>query len=223
MKSILLLLLTITTPCLANASGLVLSPGWKPQVIAECAEDMPDMLLLSQNKQYLYQSCETKAGKHNSSLARIHIATGKRDVLLRGLNRADGMRFAPDGSIWLGEEQSRGKVWRIQEPDKLPAQHINGAVRTDNKQVQPILSAGIFAHEGLAFSQDGKYLYLADEWGKGCLYRLTLATQQLHVFHEQKGWLHIITRLRLVRKLKGCTAKPLIVWKIWNGCPMAGF
>jgi sugar lactone lactonase YvrE len=194
MKYILLILpLLYAQLAIADDSGLMLQQGWQEHMITECADDMPDMLLLSKDKQYLYQSCETKSNMMSPSLARIHIATGKREILLYGLSRADGMRFAPDGSIWLGEEQPKGMIWHIKHPDKLQAGQQVDRVRlkSSSKQVQAVLSAGIFSHEGLTFSQDGKYLYLADEWAKGCLYRLTLKNNVLAVFHAKKGWLTI--------------------------------
>jgi sugar lactone lactonase YvrE len=194
MKYILLILpLLYAQLAIADDSGLMLQQGWKEHMITECADDMPDMLLLSKDKQYLYQSCETKSNMMSPSLARIHIATGKREILLYGLSRADGMRFAADGSIWLGEEQPKGMIWHIKQPDKLQTGQRVDRVRlkSSSKQVQAVLSAGIFSHEGLTFSQDGKYLYLADEWAKGCLYRLTLKNNVLAVFHVKKGWLTI--------------------------------
>lgn len=45
----------------------------------------------------------------------------------------------------------------------------------------------------MVFSKDGKYLYLADEWIEGCLYRFTLKTKLLQVYHSSKGWLRINT------------------------------
>ena len=179
---------------IADDSDLVLQQGWQEQIITECGDDLPDMLLLSADKQYLYQSCETKSSNmQNPSLARIHITTGQREILIYGLGRADGMRFAPDGSIWLGEEQADGMVWHIQDPDNLKAEQRVDRVRlkSSSKHIKAILSAGIFSHEGITFSQDGKYLYLADEWKEGCLYRLTLKNDVLAVFHAQKGWLTI--------------------------------
>ncbi|WP_038248225.1 SMP-30/gluconolactonase/LRE family protein [Ghiorsea bivora] len=194
MKHILFILpLFYAQLAIANDSGLVLQQGWNEKIITECGDDLPDMLLLSKDKQYLYQSCETKSNMMSPSLARIHIATGKREILIYGLGRADGMRFAPDGSIWLGEEQADGMVWHIQDPNSLQTEQRTDRFRLKlrSKQIKPVLSAGIFSHEGLTFSQDGKYLYLADEWKKGCLYRLSQKSDILSVFHAKKGWLPI--------------------------------
>lgn len=179
----------------ADDSGLHLNQGWQSHIITECGDDLPDMLLLSADKQYLYQSCETKSNMLSPSLARIHIATGKREILIYGLGRADGMRFAADGSIWLGEEQADGMVWHIQDPDSLKAEQRVDRLRlkSSSPQIRAVLQAGVFSHEGLTFSQNNKYLYLADEWKEGCLYRLNLASQVLKVYHDKKGWLTINT------------------------------
>ncbi len=187
------LTITFTTSCFADDSGLELQTGWKSRIITECGDEMPDMLLLSADKQHLYQSCETRENMMSPSLTRINIATGERTVLLYGLSRADGMRFAPDGSIWLGEETTDGMIWKIEQPDSLQAGNRadRQRLKTSSRQIQAITSAGIFSHEGLTFSADGKFLYLADEWQEGCLYRLNLSSNILKVFHAKKGWLTI--------------------------------
>lgn len=186
-------ILLFSSTCFADDSGLHLNQSWQSKVITECGDDLPDMLLLSADKQYLYQSCETKSNMLSPSLARIHIETGKRDILIYGLGRADGMRFAAGGSIWLGEEQADGMVWHIKDPDSLkPEQRVDRfRLKSSSPQIQAVLQAGVFSHEGLTFSQDNKYLYLADEWKEGCLYRLNLNSQVLKVYHAKKGWLII--------------------------------
>ena len=168
-------------------------PGWQVSQLAECAEDQPDMLALSTNAQYLYQSCETSENLMSPSLARIDLKTGNRDILIYGLERADGLKLAPDGSLWLGEETEDGLIWRIRNPDALPAgQRVDRQrLLSSSQQIQPLMTAGRFSHEGMAFSADGGFAYLADEWEEGCVYRFALETQQLQVMHESKGWLNI--------------------------------
>jgi len=177
----------------ASESGLELKDGWHADIITECAEDLPDMLLLSADGQHLYQSCETRANMLSPSLARIEIKSGKREILIYGLGRADGMRFAPDGSLWLGEEQPDGLIWKIDNPDLLKAEQRADRYnfQSSSKHIRATTNAGVFAHEGLTFSADGKYLYLADEWKEGCLYRYDIQAQVLKVFHAKKGWLTI--------------------------------
>jgi len=186
-------LLFYVNPSFAEDSGLELSEGWTAEIITECGDDLPDMLMLSADGKSLYQSCETKENMLSPSLARINIATGKREILLYGLGRADGMRFAEDGSIWLGEEQKDGLIWRIESPDTLPPEQRadRNRLKTSSKQIQVMTQAGTFSHEGLTFSADGTYLYLADEWKEGCLYRLHVKNKMLQVFHAKKGWLTI--------------------------------
>ncbi|MDX8388721.1 MAG: hypothetical protein R8M46_09370 [Ghiorsea sp.] len=191
--SVLFLFLLSATVSYANDSGLELSQGWKAEIITECGDDMPDMLLLSADKKSLYQSCETKENMLSPSLARIDLKTGKRDILIYGLGRADGMRFAPDGAIWLGEEQPDGLVWRIENPDALVQEQRADRHRlvSSSKFINAVVDAGRFSHEGLTFSADGQNLYLADEWKEGCLYKLNLSKRKLQVFHKDKGWLTI--------------------------------
>jgi len=189
----ILCLAVFLSGCQSENVGLTLMPGWKTEVLVECADDRPDMLMLSGNGQYLYQSCETSENLLAPSLARIDLASGKRDILLYGLERADGLKLAPDGSLWLGEEAEDGLIWRIQNPDAMePGQRVDRRrLVSSNDQIQPLMTAGRFAHEGLAFSADGRFAYLADEWEEGCVYRFTLESQQLQVMHEARGWLSI--------------------------------
>jgi len=187
------LLFLMAQPSYADESGLVLAAGWQAEIITECGDEMPDMLLLSADGKSLYQSCENKSNMLAPSLARIDIATGQRDILIYGLGRADGMRFAADGSIWLGEEQKDGLIWRIEKPDMLQAgQRVDRfSLKSSSNQIHAIGEAGTFSHEGLTFSADEKFLYLADEWKEGCLYRFNIQTKALAVFHDKKGWLTI--------------------------------
>ena len=193
---LLFLIFTLTAYNSAFAddnTGLDLTSGWNARVITECADEMPDMLLLSADEQHLYQSCETRSNMMSPSLARINIQTGERTILLYGLSRADGMRFSPDGDIWLGEETGSGMVWKITNPDALKEGQRADRVKliASSVQIKPVLEAGIFSHEGLTFSANGQFLYLADEWSEGCIYRLNIPQNKLEVFHANKGWLTI--------------------------------
>ena len=189
----ILCLAVFLSGCQSENSGLELAPNWQVSPLAECADDQPDMLALSGNGQYLYQSCETSENLLSPSLARIDLASGKRDILLYGLERADGLKLAPDGSLWLGEEAEDGLIWRIQNPDAMePGQRVDRQrLVSSSDQIKPLMTAGRFAHEGMAFSVDGRFAYLADEWEEGCVYRFILESQQLQVMHETRGWLNI--------------------------------
>jgi|UPI0003A0E941 sugar lactone lactonase YvrE len=163
------------------------------------------MLQLSPDARYLYLSFEngTKDASTRPSLGRINLATGEGDYLLYGLVAGDGLKTDPYGNVWLGEEVKNGQLWRIEQPDRLPTQQFaqRGTGQASHPHVVFVLAAGLMAHEGLAFSTTGQYLYLLDEWKRGSLYRLNMehvATAQLQVFHKQRGWLAMTqpTRVR---------------------------
>ncbi|MDX8410412.1 MAG: hypothetical protein R8K46_00870 [Mariprofundaceae bacterium] len=187
------LFLILLLPGCQEGTGIWLADGWREETVAECADDWPDMLLLSANGRFLYQTCEKRANQLSPSLARIDLQSGKRGILLYGLDRADGIRMSADGSLWIGEETGDGLVWRITQPELLPPEQRVDRIRlaASDKRIRPVPAAGRMLHEGLSFSRDQKFLYLADEWAEGCLYRLHLAEDRLQVFHDKNGWLDI--------------------------------
>ncbi len=189
----ILCLTALLTACQSENGGLDLAEGWQAEILAECGDDRPDMLALSADNRFLYQSCESNASMLSPSLARISLATGRRDILLYGLHRADGLKFAPDGSLWLGEEATDGHIWRIQKPATLPPGQRADRLRlvSSSRQVHPLPALGRFAHEGISFSTDGRFAYLADEWKKGCIYRFSFGTKRLQVMRASGGWLDI--------------------------------
>jgi len=113
--------------------------------------------------------------------------------MLFGLHKADGLKMAPDGSLWLGEEFKDGLFWRIAEPDTLPdEQRVDrSTLESSSTAITPLHRVGNFKHEGLTFSKDGRFAYLADEWREGCIYRYDLHAHRLQVLHRDKGWLDI--------------------------------
>lgn len=171
----------------AKAGELELARGWQPRTLAQWQHTRPDMLVLSPDGRLLFLSCETTAAPEAASLAAIDLQTGKKHILLRGLHRADGLKLAPDGSLWLGEEHKRGRIWRIAWNKTVNATGQLGL----HTEISPIAAAGIFSHEGIAFSKNGRYAYLADEWRKGSLFRLDLKLQRLAVLHATRGWLSV--------------------------------
>lgn len=190
----LTVILMLTTSC-STDTGLDLAPGWQAEVISKWQDEKPDMLVLSEDGKTLFVSCETTADMFSPSLVRIDPESGERETMLYGLNRADGLKMDRFGQLWIGEEVENGRIYKIESPKRIPAEQRIDRNRlvSSHPGIAPILSAGRFSHEGLAFSLDGKHLYLADEWKEGCLYRYTLATGLLEVFHNSKGWLKINT------------------------------
>jgi len=176
--------------CEMNPTGLEVSSGWQQRSVAVWRNSRPDMLALSPNKKWLYISCETNAANNAPSLVAINMQSGRQHFLLFGLMRADALKFAPDESLWIGEEFAEGLIWRISDVDKLPAEQTVDrlAMLASHDSVQPFRPAGRFSHEGLSFSHDGRFAYLADEHKAGAIYRLRLADRRLQVLDRQMQW-----------------------------------
>ncbi len=190
----LLFLLATLAACSNAPEGLTLSPKWKAETLAEWHDTLPDMLAFSKDGKVLFISCETPSNLLAPSLARLDLHTGTQTILLYGLQRADALKMAPDGSLWLGEEYPDGLIWKVESPLTLPAEQriVRDSGKSSSRKVRPVAEAGAFAHEGLGFSGDGRTLYLADEWEEGGLFRYLLDTKKLQVLHADKGWLPII-------------------------------
>ncbi len=176
-------------------SGLTLAPEWQTEIISEWQNELPDMLVLSPDGKTLFISCETTADMLAPSLIRIALDTGEKETLLYGLGRADGLKMDHKGDLWLGEEVDDGLIVHITSPATIaPEQRLDRSrLVSSHPDIIAVASAGRFSHEGMVFSKDHQYLYLADEWSEGCLYRYTLNNKALHVLHKTKGWLKINT------------------------------
>jgi len=176
--------------CNMDSIGLELTSGWHARSVVAWKNPRPDMLALSPDGKWLYVSFETSASMMAPSLAAINLETGRPRILVSGLMRADGLKFAPDGSLWIGEEFSEGLIWRIVDVGRLPAmQRVDRArMVSSHRAIAPFRAAGRFAHEGIAFSRHQRFAYLADEAEKGSLYRLNLNTRHLEVLLADTGW-----------------------------------
>ncbi len=175
--------------CDMNPTGIELAPGWQARSVVAWRHVRPDMLALSPSGQWLYVSCETNASMLAPSLTAIDLKSGRHPFLIYGLMRADGLKFAPDGSLWIGEEFPGGLIWRIADPDKLPPEQKVDRARlaATHPAIAPLEFAGRFSHEGIAFSRDGRFAWLADENPHGGLYRLNLRTRTLQ-WLTKDGW-----------------------------------
>ncbi len=184
--------LLLLAGCQLNPTGLVLAPGWQAESLAVWRHMRPDMLAPSPNGREFYVSFENPAGVSSPSLGVFVPRTRKRAVLLYGLHLADGLKLAPDGSLWIGEEHPEGLIWRITDPERLPAEQIveRAELHATHPAIAPLPYAGRFAHEGIAFSRDGRYAYLADEAKGGCVYRLSLRAHRLEAL-TARGWILI--------------------------------
>lgn len=57
--------------------------------------------------------------KYNPSVQRINLATGKVDTVLRGMDRCDGARTTPWGTVLVTEETTTGGAYEILNPTKV--------------------------------------------------------------------------------------------------------
>jgi len=186
----LFLLPLLFSSCEMNPIGLQLETGWQAKSVAVWRNTRPDMMALSANGTWLYISCETRASVSLPSLVVINLKTGRRHVLVSGLMRADALKFAPDGSLWIGEEFPEGLIWRIADVDKLPPDQTveRLSMYVSHDAIAPYRPAGRFAHEGLTFSADQRFAYLADEDKNGAIYRLELKSRRLDVLGGNFRW-----------------------------------
>jgi len=192
-RLLVLLLLFIPAGCQLDSIGLELAPGWNMQSLIVWRQAHPEMMALSKQGHWLYISCATNAHHNAPSLAAYDFRNAHKLVLITGLQRASALRFAPDGSLWLGEAYDRGIIWRIAEADKLPPEQFIDRERPESVHpaITNLTAAGIFAHAGIAFSKDGHYAYLADSHERGSLYRMHLRSRTLEVLHTDQGWLKV--------------------------------
>jgi len=173
-----------------NPIGLELDSAWQQRSVAVWRNSKPDMMALSPEGKWLYISCETKASRNAPSLAAINLETGRQYFLIFGLMRADALKFAPDGSLWIGEEFSEGLIWRIAGIDKLPVEQTVDrlTLNASHAAIVPFRAAGRFSHEGLTFSNDKRFAYMADEDKSGAIYRFDLEKRSLSVLDIAMKW-----------------------------------
>ncbi|MDQ6967768.1 MAG: hypothetical protein Q9M14_03690 [Mariprofundaceae bacterium] len=188
-----IILLCSLAACNLNPTGIQMQAGWKARSLAAWHDHHPDMMVFSKDGKTLYISCETPGGLLSPSLIAINLKNNHQRTLLFGLAHADALKMAPDGSLWLGEETADGLMWRITEPGKLPPEQRvdRQRLQSSDPAIAPLLHAGRFSHEGLTFSQDGRFAYMADEWEEGCIYRYDMQARKLYVLHKKKGWIAI--------------------------------
>jgi len=189
--------------------GLELEPGWNARSVVEWRDVHLEMLALSPDGKWLYVSCATKGSEDSPSLAAINLKTSRRQILVTGLMRAGGLKFAPDGSLWIGEEFPQGLIWRVADADHFPVGQKIDRTRmvSSHPGIAPFYAAGRFSHKAIAFSRNKQFVYLADGTVKGSLYRLNLRTHQMQVLFANKGWgaIHTLDPSRQTDQLQART------------------
>ncbi len=163
-----------------------LAPNWQSETLAEWDNPYADMMVLSDNQSHLYVNFENKGKETRPFFGVLDLESKQHRYVAKGLQRADGLKKGPQGSLWLGEEIYQGRLWRIKDLDALLA-HQNPSTALP-EVMQEEKAAGRLSHEGLAFANDGRYLYRADEWEKGSLYRYELASKSLMVLGKDHHW-----------------------------------
>ncbi|MBF0282486.1 MAG: hypothetical protein HQM07_07990 [Zetaproteobacteria bacterium] len=194
LKRILFGFIITLTGC-NSSQALDLVDSWQSETVVNWDDARPDMLLFSADEKSLFLTFENRPNGMSPSFGKIDMATRQGSMLIYGMDRADGLKMDQTGDLWLGEESATGQIWRITNPAQLPPEQRVDGLRhvASHPSIQSELAAGIFSHEGLAFSQDFKYLYLLDEWKGGCLYRYNIKEKTLAVFHKQQGWRRVST------------------------------
>lgn len=82
----------------------------------------------------------------------LEVSPEAKSVLIDGLSKPDQIAFAPDGTLWITEDRSKGRVLRF----------VNGNLQTILKNVEK--------PQGIAFGQDGS-VYIAEQ-GRNRILRL---------------------------------------------------
>ncbi|HEC96758.1 MAG TPA: hypothetical protein ENI58_01140, partial [Nitrospirae bacterium] len=77
--------------------------------------------------------------KYNPSVQRINLLNGEVETILRGMNRCDGIRTTPWGTILATEETSDGGAYEIMEPLFTTEQTVIN--RATGKVTDPVLIA----------------------------------------------------------------------------------
>jgi len=197
-------ILVVLSACQIDGAGLVTAPGWKYQSIGAWKNLMPNQIVLSADARWLYFGSERGEYARVAGVAALGVNNGRTHVLVQGLSNVNGMRFAPDGSLWVAEGGDQGGIWRMAEPSHFPDdQRVNTMSReSTNPGFAPFRFAGRFAHRAIAFSAGQHFAYLADAASGGSLYRLDIRARQLAVFHRDKGWLQVVPEDAVIRANK---------------------
>ncbi|MFQ5344637.1 MAG: hypothetical protein ACE5DZ_01605 [Mariprofundus sp.] len=180
--------------CQVDGTGLVVAPGWTYHSLGAWKNLMPNQLVLSADGRWLYFGSEISEYSPLAAVAALHTESGRTHVLVQGLRNINGLRLAPDGSLWIAEGEDQGLIWRMAQPDHFPDdQRVNPVTReSTHPGIAAFRFAGRFSHRAIAFSTDDQYAYLADAVSGGYLYRLDMQARRLAVLHREKGWLEVV-------------------------------
>lgn len=172
-------------------NNIRLPDGFSYKIISDYSDHTqpitrPDMNVLSADGKFIFTSHEIfdkKVSASSPSLTKTELSTGKTRVLITGLHAADALKWTPWNTLLLGQEYAEGLIYEV-NPEN--GKHIK----------RPLL--GMFAHEGIAITQNG-IVYMADEFQQGAIYKfisnnpLTTDALQSGTLYSlsQTGWIKI--------------------------------
>jgi hypothetical protein len=111
------------TPDQTAADQVVLARGLRVEYLTRDAGELTDMMAFfpADRPTHLVTCVETGRsrlpdGRLNPSVQRIDLATGEVRTVLRGMDRCDGIRTTPWGTILVTEETDDGAAYEILDP-----------------------------------------------------------------------------------------------------------
>jgi len=188
-----MLLLVLLAACSVDGSGLVMAPGWHYHSLGAWRNLTPNRMTLAPDGRWLYFGSEISAFSDRAAVAALNTGRGRTHLLVEGFANVNGVRFAPDGSLWVAEGGDQGEIWRMAEPEQFPDdQRVNAVSReSTHPGLAPYRYGGRFNHRAIAFSADQRFAYLADANDGGSLYRLDITARRFSVLHRSRGWLTV--------------------------------
>jgi len=144
---------------------LLLAPGLSVEYLTRDAADHTDMLVPYPHERpaHLFSCVEGRreqlsTGKLNPSVQRIDLVTGKVETVLRGMDRCDGIRATPWGTLLVTEETRDGSAYEILDPLRVTEQSVldrtQGKV-TDRRHIAKRPALPRMAWEGIAVLENG--------------------------------------------------------------------
>ncbi len=163
-----------------NAKNQVLlAEGLEVEFLTRNAGDKTDMFAFfpSDNPTHLISSVEggreliVAPAKFNPSVQRINLQTGNIDTILRGMDKCDGIRLTPWGTILATEETADGGAYEILNPLNVTEETVTDrdlGIITDPLHIVKRNALPTIAWEGIAILPSG-VIIAGDELTPGIL------------------------------------------------------
>jgi secreted PhoX family phosphatase len=155
------------TTAQAAKDQLATAQGLKVTYLTRNAADATDMMAFfpADNPTHLITCVEggrqvinASAGKLNPSVQRINLASGQVETILRGMDRCDGIRTTPWGTILATEETTDGGAYEILDPLTTTEQSVTNratGANTDPTHIAKRTALPTMAWEGIAVLPSG--------------------------------------------------------------------